>query len=52
MKNKTYQVKRDGYAVSDLIHNTKEEADKEAEMWYRIKERFDPTTKIEIKEHE
>jgi len=52
MKNKTYQVKRDGHSVSELIHNTKEQAEQEAAIWYRIKKDFDPSTKIEIKEYE
>lgn len=47
-----YKVHRDGHPVSDLFHNTKEAAEQEAEMWYRIKNNFDPATKIEIKEHE
>jgi hypothetical protein len=52
MKTKTYQVKRDGYPVSDLVHETREAAEQEAAMWYRIKKHFDPYTKIEIKENE
>lgn len=52
MKTKTYQIKRDGYPVSESVHSTREAAEQEAAMWYRIKKNFDPTTKIEIKENE